>query len=47
MKYLKDMLRRLGRAWGWITAQLVGMLILILLALAWTRLPDRRDWRWR
>lgn len=41
MKYLKDMLRRLGRAWGWIAAQLVGMLILILLALAWTRLPDK------
>ena len=48
MKYLKDMFRRLGRARGWVAAQFVGTLILILLALAWTRLPDKHGiGRWR
>lgn len=41
MKLLREMLQRLGRAWVWIVAQFVGMVILIALGLAWTRLPDK------
>jgi len=41
MKPLREMLQRLVRAWGWIAAQFVGVLILVVLGLAWTRLPDK------
>jgi hypothetical protein len=37
--------RRLRLSWGWVAAQFVGTLLLILLALAWTRLPERHLWQ--
>lgn len=45
MSYCKDLIRRIGRAWGWIAAQYVLTLVLILCGLAWTRLPDKHVWQ--
>jgi hypothetical protein len=41
MRYCREILKRLVRAWGWTTAQFGGTLILILVGLAWTRIPDK------
>jgi hypothetical protein len=32
-------------AWGWVAAQFIGNALLILLVLAWTRLPDKHVWQ--
>jgi hypothetical protein len=37
--------RRLRLSWGWIAAQFGGTLLLLLLGLAWTRLPDKHGWQ--
>ena len=45
MTYFKDMLDRLIGARGWIAAQLLGIAVLVLLGLGWTRLPDKSGWQ--
>jgi hypothetical protein len=45
MSALKELSRRLLREWRWIAAQFAGMLLLALLGLSWTRLPDRHGWQ--
>lgn len=42
---LHDLLRRLSRAWNWVTMQLVLTPLLLLFFVAWTRLPDRHVWQ--
>jgi hypothetical protein len=45
MSPLQDLLHRLRAGGRWIAAQFVGMLLLGLLGLAWTRLPDKHGWQ--
>ena len=45
MSELGEMLKRLGQAWGWVVAQFGGVLLLLALGLAWTRLPDKHGWQ--
>lgn len=45
MSDFREMLKRLGRAWGWVAGQFGGVLLLVLLGLAWTRLPDKHGWQ--
>ncbi len=45
MSLFKDLYHRLRLGWRWIAAQFVGTLLLILLGLAWTRLPDKHGWQ--
>ena len=42
---LTDLFRRLGRAWVWVAAQFVLTLVLLLVGLAWTRIPDKHVWQ--
>jgi hypothetical protein len=41
----KDLFVRLRQSWRWVAAQFVGTLLLILLGLAWTRLPEKHLWQ--
>jgi hypothetical protein len=43
--YLRDFADRLRTAWAWIGAQFVGIGILLLAILAWTRVPDKFAWQ--
>lgn len=43
--YGKDLLGRLRHSGRWVAAQFVGTLLLILIALAWTRLPEKHVWQ--
>jgi len=45
MSDLREMPKRLARAWAWIAGQFGGVLLLVLLGLAWTRLPDKHGWQ--
>ena len=45
MSEFADMLKRLRRAWGWVVGQFGGVLLLLALGLAWTRLPDKHGWQ--
>jgi hypothetical protein len=45
MSYSQDLIRRLRGSLGWIAAQFVLTLVIILLGLAWTRLPDKHIWQ--
>ena len=45
MKNVQEMLRRLGRARGWVALQFGLTLVLLLVGLAWTRLPDKHAWQ--
>lgn len=45
MSALKDLSTRLLRGWRWIAAQFGGMLLLALLGLGWTRLPEQHGWQ--
>ena len=45
MSYLRDILRRIGQARGWVAAQFWVTLLLVLAAVAWTRLPDQHAWQ--
>jgi hypothetical protein len=45
MSYSKDLVRRLRSSLAWIVAQFGLTLVLILLGLAWTRLPDKHWWQ--
>jgi hypothetical protein len=42
---VRNMFHRLRLNWKWIAAQFLLTLLLILVALAWTRLPDRHIWQ--
>lgn len=41
MNYIYDLLHRLRKSIGWIAAQFWALLLMILIGLAWTRLPDK------
>ncbi|MGB9408610.1 MAG: hypothetical protein WCA89_13810 [Terracidiphilus sp.] len=45
MKLFKDLFRRLRLSWGWVLAQFIGILLLILIGIAWTRLPEKHLWQ--
>ena len=45
MSYCKDLLRRLRLSLSWVAAQYVLTLGLVLIGLAWTRLPDKHVWQ--
>ena len=45
MTYFKDLFGRLRLARLWVAAQFVGILLLILVGLAWTRLPEKHVWQ--
>ncbi len=36
---------RLAGQWGWVIGQIIGMQILLLAGILWTRLPDRYGWQ--
>lgn len=40
-----DLFRRLGRARIWVAGQFVLTLVLLLVGLAWTRIPDKHLWQ--
>ena len=40
-----NLFARLARGWRWIAAQFLLTLVLILIAIAWTRLPDKHFWQ--
>jgi hypothetical protein len=41
----RDLYRRLRLGWRWVIAQFVGLLLLALLGLAWTRIPEKHVWQ--
>jgi hypothetical protein len=41
----KEMLRRLGCAWGWTAAQFWATLLIVLVGVVWTRVPERHVWQ--
>ncbi|MGC1462074.1 MAG: hypothetical protein WA802_07735 [Terracidiphilus sp.] len=45
MSYRNDLFRRLRVSLSWVAAQYVLTLVLILIGLAWTRLPDKHVWQ--
>ena len=45
MSLLNDLFRRLRLGWRWVAAQFVLTALLILVGLAWTRLPDKHWWQ--
>ncbi len=45
MSYLKNLVLRLRASLGWVAAQYVLSVVLALLVLAWTRLPDKHVWQ--
>ena len=45
MTYFKDLFHRLGFSWRWILAQFVGILLFLVIGLAWTRLPEKHWWQ--
>ena len=45
MNLLKDLLHRLRQSMGWVIALFGGTLLLVLIGIAWTRLPDKHVWQ--
>lgn len=45
MNLFKDLFHRLRLSWGWVIAQFIGILLLILVGIAWTRLPEKHLWQ--
>jgi len=45
MSYLHDFLQRIRSNLRWVGAQFLGMLLLVAIGLAWTRLPDKHVWQ--
>ncbi len=45
MSDFKEMFRRVGRAWGWTAAQFWATLLIVLVGVGWTRVPDRHVWQ--
>lgn len=44
MKNIQSAVLRLAHSWPWIIAQFAGILIFIVIGLAWTRVPDKSAW---
>lgn len=45
MTYFSDLVSRLRRSWIWVALQFVLTLVLILVGLAWTRIPEKHWWQ--
>ena len=45
MSLFRDLYRRLRLGWKWVIAQFVGIPLLFLLGLVWTRLPEKHIWQ--
>ena len=45
MNYFKDLFGRMSQSRRWVAAQFVGTLLLILIGIAWTRLPEKHLWQ--
>jgi len=45
VNYFKDLFGRLSQSRRWVAAQFIGTLLLILIGLAWTRLPEKHLWQ--
>ena len=45
MIHQKNLFHRLRLNWKWVVAQFLLTLLLFLVALAWTRLPDKHIWQ--
>ena len=45
MNFMRDLISRILLSWRWVAAQFVGTLLLILVGLAWTRLPEKHVWQ--
>jgi hypothetical protein len=45
MSEVREMLKRLARAWGWVVGQFGGVMLLVMAGLAWTQLPDKHGWQ--
>lgn len=45
MNYFKDLLVRLRQNRRWVAAQFIGTPLLILIGIAWTRLPEKHLWQ--
>lgn len=45
MSYFKDLVSRLRRSWIWVVLQFVLTLLLLLVGLAWTRIPEKHWWQ--
>ncbi len=45
MNYFGETLRRIGNAWRWVAAQFWGTLLIVLVGVAWTRVPERHAWQ--
>jgi len=42
---IRNLICRILPAWRWVAAQFAGMLLLLLIGLAWTRLPEKHVWQ--
>lgn len=45
MSYFSDLASRLRRGWVWVALQFVLTLVLILVGLGWTRIPEKHWWQ--
>lgn len=45
MNLFKDLFHRLRQSVGWVIALFGGTLLLVLIGIAWTRLPDKHVWQ--
>ena len=45
MSTLKDLLRRLRASLGWVAAQLWATLLIVLVGVVWTRVPEKHWWQ--
>jgi hypothetical protein len=45
MNLFSDLIHRLRRSLAWVAAQYWATLLIVLAAIAWTRLPDRHAWQ--
>ncbi|MGD0097282.1 MAG: hypothetical protein ABSB60_12360 [Terracidiphilus sp.] len=45
MNYFKDLFGRLSQSRRWVAAQFIGTPLLILVGIAWTRLPEKHLWQ--
>ena len=45
ISYWKDLSGRLRSGWKWVLAQVLGNILLLLIGLAWTRIPEKHLWQ--
>ena len=45
MNDFEEMFRRVGREWGWTAAQFWATLLIVLVGVVWTRVPERHMWQ--